>query len=93
MVTSRGRNRQHGVVVTVEGESDGDLHKLAHESARALSAEIRSYGNEISAFPIGPERAAKWSQMEADFKNAEDARDWTEARRIREAQHQFLNSL
>lgn len=93
IVTSRGRNRQHGILVTVEGDSDGDLHKLAHEKARAQSAEIRSYGTEISAFVIGAEKAAKWSQMESDLASAEVIGDWEAARVIRQSQHDFLNAL
>lgn len=64
IVTSRGRNRQHGILVTVEQDNEGDLHKVAHAKAKALSEDIRSYGNEISAFPVGGEKAARWSEME-----------------------------
>ena len=93
IVTTRGRNRQYGVLVSVDGPHDGDLHKAAHEKARAMSQDIRDFGTEISAFEIGSEKAKKWSDLEAQRLDAEAAQDWTALRSIREAQSRFLNSL
>ncbi len=93
IVTSRGRNREYATIVTVNGESDGDLYKRAQEKARQLSTDLASCGEDISAFQVSASKVETWLKLERSRLEAEESQDWDRLRDARKECNKFLNSL